>query len=82
MDKIKDTTVERLKELRNRKNLLQKNVADMLGIHERQYRRYEAGVIHPPMKKLVELCNFYEVTIDYLLGLSDDDTPPLHKLKY
>ena len=82
MDKIKTKTIERLKTLRSRKNLLQKDVADILGIHERQYRRYEAGTTHPPMRKLVELCNFYEVTIDYILGLSDDDTPKLEKLIY
>lgn len=57
---------EIIKELRERKGLLQKDIAILLGIKQQQYSRYENGT-EMPYKYLIILSNFYEVSIDYLL---------------
>ena len=72
---------DRLKELRKRDGLTQVKMAEFLNITERHYRLYEAGKVDAPMSKLIKLRNFFNVTIDYLLGFSDDNTPPKGKLR-
>jgi transcriptional regulator with XRE-family HTH domain len=62
---------ERLKALRKSKSALQKDMAALLDIQERQYRRYEAGTIDPPTSKTVALADCFNVSIDYLVGRSD-----------
>jgi len=62
----------RLKELRKNKRLLQRQMADFLGITERHYRYCEAGKIDMPASKLIKLADFFEVSIDYLLLRSDE----------
>lgn len=57
---------EIIKELRERKGLMQEDIAKMLGIKQQQYSRYENGT-EMPYKFLIILSNFYEVTIDYIL---------------
>jgi transcriptional regulator with XRE-family HTH domain len=61
----------RLKELRKEKNLTQRELADILNIKERNYQRYEYEEVNPPISKLIVLSNFYNVSIDYLLGQSE-----------
>ncbi len=67
-----------LKELRNAKGLTQKQIADFLQITERQYRRYEATDIDVSMTKAIQLANYFDVSLDYLVGRTDD--PKLHTL--
>lgn len=64
--------VERLKELRKAKGVTQKEMAELLGLTERSYRHYEAGEIDPPTKNTIKLANYFSVSTDYLLGLSDE----------
>ena len=61
------TFSERLKELRKEKNITQKQVADAVGIAERNYRRLEADN-SPNVKTLNSLADFFDVSVDYLLG--------------
>lgn len=63
---------KRLKELRNEKGLTQKEVAAALGIHNVTYLHYEKDEREPPLKILAEMANFFEVSTDYLLGLTDE----------
>ena len=66
------TFAERLKELRTAKGNTQKDMAELLEMKtERTYRKYEAGTIDPPTSKTEFLADFFEVSIDYLLGRSD-----------
>jgi len=62
----------KLKELRKNKNLTQKQVALELGLSERNYQHYEAGTKKPSFDGLINLSNYFNVTTDYLLGLSDN----------
>lgn len=66
---------DRLKELRQSNNVTQKQMAELLSLKsDRTYRQYEAGEIDPPTSKTKILANYFNVSIDYLLGLSEDPT--------
>nr|WP_312579615.1 helix-turn-helix transcriptional regulator [Sedimentibacter sp.] len=65
-----------LKLLRNKNGLKQKQIADLLDITERQYQRYEAGTVDPPTSKLVKLSNYFNVSLDYLTGRTDEPINP------
>lgn len=60
------------KKLRLERNLTQKQVADGLGIAEQAYQRYEYGKTTPSATVLIALADFYDVSLDYLVGRSDD----------
>lgn len=62
---------KRLKELRTEKKLFQKDIAALLDIALTTYASYEQGLTNPPYDSLVALANFYNVSSDYLLGLTD-----------
>ncbi len=61
---------ETLKELRINKNLLQKDIAKVLGINEITYTHYESECFIMPLKYLIKLCNYYHVSMDYMFGLT------------
>lgn len=69
MNKIK----ERLKELRKEKDYKQKEVAKYLGISTTCYAGYEQGYREPNADTIIEICLFYNITTDYLLGLEDEN---------
>ena len=66
--------IERLKEIREDKDLLQKDIAKILGITQVQYSRYETGVRIIPVYHLEKLAQYYNTSIDYLIGLTDERT--------
>ena len=66
---------ERLKEIREDKDLLQKDIAKVLDITQVQYSRYETGVRVIPIYHLIKLAIFYNTSTDYLLGLTDERKP-------
>ncbi len=63
---------EHLKNLRKSKELTQKQVASILGISERGFQRYELNERKPTYEILVSLADFFDVSLDYLVGRSDD----------
>ena len=63
---------ERLKELRTSRRLYQRELAELLGISIRGYQCYETGEHDPGVKKLIALADYYNVSIDYLVGRTDD----------
>lgn len=65
---------KRLKELRVKKGLYQRDIAEMIGTSQKQYSRYETGT-EMPYSLLVKLSNFYEVSTDYMLGKTDIKEP-------
>lgn len=60
-----------IRELREDHDYRQKEVAAVLGIDQRVYSRYETAVSAMPVHHLIELCKFYGVSMDYIVGLSD-----------
>jgi transcriptional regulator with XRE-family HTH domain len=63
---------QRLKELRNEKNFTLKFVAEQLNVTIRTICRYEDGSREPSISMLKNLCDFYDVSADYLIGRTDD----------
>lgn len=62
----------RLKSERKSKNLSQKSIANILDITKSTYGKYELGLITPSINKIITLSNFYQISIDYLVGKNDD----------
>ncbi|MCL2676043.1 MAG: helix-turn-helix domain-containing protein [Firmicutes bacterium] len=61
----------RLKELRQEKNLAQKQVAALLNMSQTGYSKYETGENDIPTKILIKLSEIHEVSVGYLLGVED-----------
>lgn len=58
----------RLKDLREDNDLMQKEVAAILGIDQRVYSNYETGKREIPTRFLIKLADFYNTSVDYILG--------------
>lgn len=65
----------RLKDLRNDKDLLQKDIAKLLGISQTVYSRYERGFQTIPLEHLMKLADFYHTSTDYILGRTNKTRP-------
>ena len=65
--------MEQLKILRKQKGLYQKDVANFLGVDRTTYVKYENGVSEPDYNTLVKLAEFFNVSVDYLLGRETND---------
>ena len=63
---------QRLSDLKNFHNLTQKQVAGNSGIPLRTYQRYESGEREPSASTLISLADFFNVSLDYLVGRSDN----------
>ena len=61
---------DRLKEIRKIKGVTQKQAAEALSMTERNYQRLEASS-NPSNENLIKIANYFEVSTDYLLGLTD-----------
>lgn len=61
----------RLKQLKNERNLLQKDIADSIGISLRAYQYYESGERKPDIDILEKLADYYGVSADFLLGRTE-----------
>lgn len=61
----------RLKQLREEKGLLQKDIAKILNISTSAYGFYEQGKRDPDTETLTTLSNLFDVSVDYLLGITD-----------
>lgn len=66
---------ERMRGLREDGDLTQKQISDMLGVAQTTYSQYELGKRSMPIDYLIALCKFYNVSADYMLGLSDKKAP-------
>ena len=64
--------INRLKEIREDKDLKQEDVANALGIKQQQYSEYERGVVLISIEKLNKLADFYQTSVDYLIGRTDE----------
>ena len=64
--------IQRLKEIREDKDLYQKDIAKILNIPQQNYSRYELGIISMPIEKYAKLAEYYDTSIDYLIGLTNE----------
>lgn len=65
----------RIKALREDNDLTQETVAEAIGITQRKYSYLETGVQQWPDELLVKLAAYYQTSVDYLLGLTDERRP-------
>ncbi len=63
---------QRLRDLREDKDLKQAEIAQMLGIKQTVYSRYERGFQNIPLEHLLRLADFYNVSTDYILGRTNN----------
>ena len=61
----------RIRDLREDRDLMQKQIAQMLGLSQTGYSKYETGENDIPTAVLLKLADFYQTSTDYLLGRSD-----------
>ena len=66
----------RLRDLREDHDKTQQEIADVLGTSQTMYARYERGANELPVRHLIKLAEYYHVSTDYLLGLSNQRQPP------
>lgn len=67
---MEKTYVQLIRELREDNDKTQQQIADYLGTSQTMYARYERGANELPIHHLIALCKYYNVSADYILGLS------------
>lgn len=71
----------RIRNLREDRDLTQKQVGELLNMSQTGYNQYEIGKNDIPTKVLIKLADFYNTSVDYILGLTDEIDPyPRKKL--
>ncbi len=68
---MKEEVGKRLLECRKSAKLTQKQVADILGVAQPVYQRFENGIFECNYEQLVKLAEIFDVSIDYILGKAD-----------
>lgn len=66
---------QRLRDLREDRDLRQEDVAEILGISQTVYSRYERGFQALPVIHLLKLADYYKVSTDYILGRTKNSRP-------
>lgn len=67
--------MNRLRDLREDKDLKQSQLATMLGISQTTYSRYETEDLNIPVETLIKLAIYYNTSIDYLVGITNESVP-------
>ena len=65
----------RLRDLREDHDLTQTQLVEKLGMHKTTYANYEQGKREPPFELMIRLAEFYNVSLDYMAGLTDLPVP-------
>ena len=65
----------RLRDMREDRDLTQSQLAEILKIHQTTYSDYELGNLNVPIDIFIKLAKFYDTSIDYLAGLTDNQKP-------
>lgn len=72
---VEKKTKNRLRELREDRDLTQNQLSKMLNMSQTGYSKYETGENDVPITALIRLAIFYETSIDYLVGLTNEKKP-------
>lgn len=68
--------IERIHSLRISHKLTQTEIASAIHVSQRSYSHYETGSRSVPVEILISLCDYYKVSVDYLLGRTDNPSLP------
>lgn len=66
---------QRIQDLRIDSDLSQKKIGEILHISQRSYSHYETGSRNIPIEMLIRLADYYDTTIDYLVGRTENKEP-------
>ena len=72
---------KRIKDLREDNDKFQKDIAQLLGISQQYYSEYEKGNRTIPINHLITLAKYYNTSIDYIVGLSDESNIKKNNIK-
>lgn len=75
---MKKYQYQRIRDLREDRDLTQTDIAKVLNISQQQYQLYESGDREIKLHQFIELAEYYNVTLDYIAGLTNSKKP-LHK---
>ena len=67
--KMEYNYIKRIRDLREDHDNTQQEIAEVLGTSQTMYARYERGANELPIHHLITLCNYYNVSADYILGI-------------
>ena len=67
--------IKRLKDLREDNDLTQKEIANSINVKQQSYSYYETGERNIPIEKIIDLAYYYNTSIDYILGITDEKKP-------
>lgn len=65
--------IENLKKLRNKKGISQQKLADTIEVSQQSVNKYENHKIEPDIQTLIKIADYFETSVDYLIGHSDID---------
>ena len=71
--------IKLLKDLREDNDKTQADIARVLGTSQTMYARYERGANELPIRHFITLCRFYQVSADFLLGITHDNKVNIQK---
>lgn len=66
---------QHIRDLREDRDLTQQQLAELLHVSQATYSRYESGLLDIPSSSLIALARFYQTSVDYLLGLTNQREP-------
>lgn len=66
---------QRIRNIRIDSNLTQREIAEYLHVKQNTYSQYEIGVLNYPIDIVIQLALFYNTSVDYLVGLTDNPLP-------
>lgn len=73
--------MNRIRELREDRDLRQSDVAAATGIDQRTLSNYETGKTNPDSYAIIKLCDFFNVSADYLIGRTSDHSKKINQLE-
>ena len=62
---------QRIQDLRTDADMSQKQLSEILHISQRSYSHYETGSRNIPVEMIIRLANYYDISVDYLIGRTD-----------
>lgn len=72
VNEVMNMFFKRIGDLRQDHDMTQQQVADLLHCQREVYRRYEKGIREIPVSYAIRLADYYDVSVDYMLGLTDN----------
>ena len=66
---------KRIREIRIKNNETQQQLADLLETTQQAYLKYEKGINEMPIRRIIKLCEHYNLSADYILGITDEPKP-------